>query len=195
MARPREFDVDTALNGAMDVFWEHGYESASLPLLLEGMALTRGSLYKAFSGKKTLFINVLERYEKEAVAPAVDLLNNRDIEGGIDRIDQVFKHVVDVVRNGDHRGCLLCSALVGPASEDDEIASIVHQLLGEMQHGFEAALEQSEHPAKSNKKIRRELADLLLTQYVGLRVLARSRAPLDVLERSTASLMRVLESR
>ena len=54
MARPREFDTDVALSGAMDVFWEHGYEGASLPDLLIGMHLTRGSLYKAFNGEKTL---------------------------------------------------------------------------------------------------------------------------------------------
>ena len=177
----------------MDVFWEYGYEGASLPLLLEGMALTRGSLYKAFTGKKALFINVLERYEKEAIVPAVGLLNNDDMEDGIDRIEQVFRHVVDVVRNGDYRGCLMCSALVGPASHDEEIARTVHQLLDEMQQGFDAALKQSGHPSRAKARSRRELADLLLTQYVGLRVLARSRAPLEILERSTASLMRTLK--
>ena len=195
MARPREFDIDTALNGAMDVFWEYGYEGASLPMLLEGMALTRGSLYKAFSGKKSLFMNILDRYEKEAVVPAVALLNNPDIENGIDRIDQLFKHVVEVVRNGDHRGCLLCSALVGPASEDEEIARTVHQLLGEMQRGFDSALKQSEHPAKTNKKSRRELADLLFDPICpACAYWPVPRAPLDVLERSTASLMRTLVS-
>ena len=63
MARPRVFDTDVALSGAMDVFWEHGYEGASRPYLLIGMHLTRGSLYKAFNDKKSLFLTVLNRYE------------------------------------------------------------------------------------------------------------------------------------
>ena len=45
------------------VFWQKGYEDASLPDLLEGMGLTRGSLYKAFKDKKSLFLKVLERYD------------------------------------------------------------------------------------------------------------------------------------
>ena len=64
MARPREFDIDTALARALDVFWEKGYGDASLPDLLEGMKLTRGSLYKAFADKETLYLRVLERYDE-----------------------------------------------------------------------------------------------------------------------------------
>ena len=66
MARPRVFDTDVALSGAMDVFWEHGYEGASQPYLLIGMHLTRGSLYKSFNDKKSLFLTVLNRYEDSA---------------------------------------------------------------------------------------------------------------------------------
>lgn len=43
----------------MQVFWTHGYEGAPLRDLLDGMGLTRGSLYKAFTDKKTLFPHVL----------------------------------------------------------------------------------------------------------------------------------------
>jgi TetR/AcrR family transcriptional repressor of nem operon len=66
MARPRVFDTDVALSGAMDVFWEHGYEGASRPYLLIGMHLTLGSLYKSFNDKKSLFLTVLNRYEDSA---------------------------------------------------------------------------------------------------------------------------------
>jgi TetR/AcrR family transcriptional repressor of nem operon len=48
MARPREFDIDEALERAMNVFWSKGYEGASLQDLLDAMNIARGSLYKAF---------------------------------------------------------------------------------------------------------------------------------------------------
>ncbi len=48
MARPREFNEETALDGAMDVFWEHGYEGVALLELREGMGIGRGSLYKGY---------------------------------------------------------------------------------------------------------------------------------------------------
>ena len=90
MARPREFDPDKALEQAMDVFWQHGYEGASLPDLLSGMGLTRGSLYKAFKDKRSLFLLVLNRYEQIAVAQAVALLGDDSIPDGADRIDALF---------------------------------------------------------------------------------------------------------
>ena len=85
MSRPRAFDTDAALNGAMDVFWAQGYENASLPDLLTGMGITRGSLYKAFTDKKSLFLLILERYEQAAVVPAVQLRKDPETTDGSDR--------------------------------------------------------------------------------------------------------------
>lgn len=125
MARPREFDVKDAVGGAMDAFWEHGYEGASLPDLLSGMGLTRG--------------------------------------------------------------CLACSAAAGPVSEDTDIADAVHRTLGKLRKGFEVALKASRSHARLDPPARRQMADMLTTQYVGMRVMARSQAPVAMLKRSVAS--------
>lgn len=188
MARPREFDPDHALEQAMNVFWQQGYEGASLPDLLAGMGLTRGSLYKAFKDKRSLFLLVLARYEQGAVAQAVDLLSADTIPDGTARIEALFGMVTDAVKSGDRRGCLLCSAAAGPSSYDTDIAAAVRQGLEQMHGGFAAALAAShipeaEHPA---------LADLLVTQYVGLRIMARSVDRLELLGRASAAITGLL---
>jgi len=194
LARPREFNEDVALNGAMDVFWTYGYEGASLPDLLRGMGLTRGSLYKAYKDKKSLFINILHRYDEVEVEKATNLLSDQNIEDGLNRIEKVFGAILNAVENDDHRGCLLCSAAAGPAYKDKEIAEAVHILLQRMKSGFETALqESSQHSTFSEKKLG-QLSDLLLTQYVGLRILSRSQATPDTLKRSISSLMILLKS-
>ncbi|NJM33970.1 MAG: hypothetical protein HC850_03830 [Rhodomicrobium sp.] len=58
MARPREFDTDEAIEKAMQVFWEKGH-GAALPDLLGGMEIARGSFYKAFSDKKSVYLMAL----------------------------------------------------------------------------------------------------------------------------------------
>lgn len=62
VGRPREFDVDVALREAMRVFWEKGYEGASLADLTEAMGITKTSMYAAFGNKEELFRKVLTLY-------------------------------------------------------------------------------------------------------------------------------------
>lgn len=61
--RPREFCCEQALDKAMQVFWEKGYEGATLPALTEAMGINRPSLYAAFGNKEELFRKVLDRYQ------------------------------------------------------------------------------------------------------------------------------------
>ena len=46
----------------MRVFWEHGYEGASLSCLTEAMGISTTSMYSAFGNKEELFRKALERY-------------------------------------------------------------------------------------------------------------------------------------
>ncbi|GAA3657191.1 TetR/AcrR family transcriptional regulator [Streptomyces fenghuangensis] len=62
IGRPRGFDADEALERAMLVFWEHGYEGASLARLTGAMGISTTSMYAAFGNKEELFRKALERY-------------------------------------------------------------------------------------------------------------------------------------
>ncbi len=60
--RPRGFDTDEVLERALLVFWEHGYEGASLAALTEAMGISTTSMYATFGNKEELFRKALERY-------------------------------------------------------------------------------------------------------------------------------------
>lgn len=60
--RPRGFDIDQALDQAVQVFWKHGYQDASLQDLTDAMGLSKPSLYAAFGDKEALYLKTLERY-------------------------------------------------------------------------------------------------------------------------------------
>lgn len=187
MARPRSFDTEQAVSKAMQVFWTHGYEGASLPDLLDGMGLTRGSLYKAFTDKKTLFLKVLDHYEGQAVQAGVTLLNDSTIPNGSDRIMTFFTNSYRAVTDGDRRGCLLCTAAAGPSMYDDEIAVVVSRGLEAIRDGIKAALNASPKHKEMSVEDRHALADMLTAQYMGLRTMARARIDTDTLRNAVRS--------
>jgi AcrR family transcriptional regulator len=92
--RPREFDVEDALAAALRVFWEKGYEGASLTDLTEAMEITRPSLYAAFGNKESLFKRALDLYETEKLAyvrraldaPTARAVAQRLLEGSIENV-------------------------------------------------------------------------------------------------------------
>ncbi|GFE49641.1 TetR family transcriptional regulator [Roseobacter cerasinus] len=194
MARPREFETKDAIRNAMGVFWEKGYQEASLPDLLEGMGLTRGSLYKAFKDKKTLFLLVLEHYEDEAVGAAQARLSDPAVEDGRDRILGLFAASAAAATKGDNRGCLLCTAAAGFEMSDPEIAAAVQRGLEGIRAGLETALRASPVHHAMDDAATRALANVLLIHYIGLRVLARSQLRLGAVEQSVQGVARLLEA-
>jgi AcrR family transcriptional regulator len=62
VGRPRAFDEETVLDRAIEVFWRHGYEGASLSALTAAMGINRPSLYATFGSKEQLFQRAFARY-------------------------------------------------------------------------------------------------------------------------------------
>ncbi|TDR93092.1 TetR/AcrR family transcriptional regulator [Enterovirga rhinocerotis] len=62
MGRPRSFDMDKALDEAMEVFWRHGYDGASIAELTKAMGIKPPSLYAAFGNKEGLLKAALDHY-------------------------------------------------------------------------------------------------------------------------------------
>jgi len=86
VARPREFDVDTALCAALNVFWKQGFEGASLTDLTKAMGITRPSLYAAFGNKETLFRKALDRYYEVSMGFVGAALAEPTLRGAIEKL-------------------------------------------------------------------------------------------------------------
>jgi TetR/AcrR family transcriptional repressor of nem operon len=87
---------------------------------------------------------------------------------------------VDAARRGDRRGCFLCNAAVDRAGDDAEAAEFVTVMLKRIEDAIAAAL--SDHPLYGkNPGERRRAAQRILADYLGMRVLARSGAPVAAL--------------
>lgn len=63
--RPLSFDRERALEQAMLVFWQYGYDTTSLNDLTSAMGITPPSLYGAFGDKEKLFLEAVQRYTEK----------------------------------------------------------------------------------------------------------------------------------
>ncbi|MFE4967580.1 TetR/AcrR family transcriptional regulator [Streptomyces sp. NPDC056660] len=119
--RPREFDVDEALDRALHVFWEHGYEGTSLSQLTQAMGISRPSLYAAFGGKADLFQRVIERYYEGDSAYTVAALQE---ESARDVVREYLHRNVDAITSPDHpHGCLVVQSALRCSAENVEVAA------------------------------------------------------------------------
>jgi AcrR family transcriptional regulator len=88
-----EFDTDAALDGAIAVFSEHGYEGSSAQMLVDAMGIGRQSLYAAFGDKWQLYCAAVRRYGMGECAAHFEAL--RSGARAIDGIGAMLRRVVE----------------------------------------------------------------------------------------------------
>ena len=167
MARVREFDTNRALEGAMEIFWRHGFKATNLPELLAAMGLTRGSFYKAFKDKESVYLKALDQYDKTVVKLALDMLENCKKPQASDCLTQIF-----MPSSNPERGCFICNAMVELAPDNPLVAAKANAMAERLKSGFVAVLER--HNVGRSPEHRSELGDVLLHLYFGRQAMGKS---------------------
>lgn len=115
--RPRGFDAEQALEKAMRVFWEKGYQGASLTDLTRAMGINRPSLYAAFGNKEELFRKVLDRYGRGPSSHMGEALEAPTARGVAEKI---LLGTVDLVSDPNNPpGCLGVNGILVGGSEEE----------------------------------------------------------------------------
>ena len=115
MARPKEFDPDQALDQAMQVFWEKGYQATSMQDLVDRMGINRGSLYDTFGNKEQLYQAAVDRYCAQQTAGVLDALAQPGSPREV--LAVFFAQAIERARSKQgKKGCMMTNASVEVAS-------------------------------------------------------------------------------
>jgi AcrR family transcriptional regulator len=133
MGRPREFDLENALDEAMEVFWRRGYEGATIAELTGAMGINPPSLYAAFGSKEGLLKAALDRYSQkrdECMAEILEAPTARDV------VEHGLLKLADLQTDpANPPGCLLVAGglACGPGSENVPFELAAHRAQTEEQ--------------------------------------------------------------
>lgn len=134
MPRPKSFDPDTVLTKAMGVFWEKGYDAASISDLTAAMGINRFSLYDTFGDKHTLYLKALESYERAVVEPILERIHSIQT---LSDLENHFMGMIDYQReHADAPCCMLQKAAISMPSSDQSTCDQVNSTRSRVHDAF-----------------------------------------------------------
>ncbi|HEX6533908.1 MAG TPA: TetR/AcrR family transcriptional regulator [Gemmatimonadaceae bacterium] len=190
MARPREFDEQQALDGALDVFWRCGYEGASLAQLLDATGLSKSSLYETFGDKRRLFLTAFDLYQERQLAQLEELLRTR--KPARRSIERFLRRVVH--RPSNPWGCMVCNEAVELGPHDPDIAKRIARHLERVEAVLTRVVERGQRDGSiGTRSTARALARFLVMSWNGLQVLVRAKSSQPLLDDALALALSALD--
>jgi len=190
--RPREFDESAVLDAVMELFWEQGFEAASLAEIVDAAGLNKSSLYNTFGSKEALFRRALDRY----ICGRQEMLDA--VTSGGQGIDDLLA-LVDMVRTETlsergRRGCLALNSAAELGFESDEVVVFAQRFRDNMREGIRRPLERAAGLGEIDGGLVDVYVDTTMSFMITVALSARSGAPEQELRHHLDSLSRLIDT-
>lgn len=160
--RPIGFDKDAALEAAMLLFWERGFEGASMADLTRAMGLSASSIYAAFGDKHSLFSHAVERYLQTRAQYATDALAQPTLDAVIRAL---FDNTVAfLIGMGHPPTCMSLAGAMGCSIE----AAPARDLMTAVRRDNEKAMKERLLQARKAGELSREINVDDYTRYLSM---------------------------
>jgi len=183
--RKREFDVDIALNAAMEVFWAKGYVGASLADLTDRMGINKPSMYSAFGNKEALFIKATKHYIASTMEQHLARLNEAEQPFDARLKNYMMSIVATQCESDTPKGCFLvhCQSELVSGDIPKEAAALLHEMDNVPKQIFVDLFTHDPEAIKHNLNVDAPAKALsLYTLLKGTASMARSGVPFSELE-------------
>jgi len=193
MARPREFDEDSAVDTALDTFWELGYRGTTVDDLDKAIGIGRSSFYAAFGDKRTLFLRALDRY---CGSSGQELLAALEVAEGLQAaLGAALNSILAADLEGrPGLGCFMVNSVAELARTDPDVRRRAQVTFD----AIETRLELAIRAAQARREIRTSLdaksaASSLMVFMQGLRLVAQASVPASTLRSAVVGALSVLD--
>ena len=193
MARTRQFDERQALQAAMLVFWEKGYDGTSINDLEQAMGLNRTSIYNAFGNKGALFERVMTCYKESVMADLFARLDSApNIREGIRRM---LNGALDIHFDEDNPGgCLVVLSVMESGQHDAQSIAGMQQTMQELK----SALQSRIGKAKKSGELSGDLdagatATTITTTMAGMMVMGKANMSKAALKKTVSQVVGLLD--
>jgi len=166
VGRQQEFDTGAVVRRARAVFWEHGYDGASVPALERATGVGRSSLYHAFGSKRGLFDAAVTSYLDEVVRPRLRPLRQTDVDptalaGYLAGLREALAAAPRTP------GCLLLNTATSPLGGDAAVAATVGAYRAELASALAAGVRAArpELDAAAARHLTATLTGLVLAAF------------------------------
>jgi AcrR family transcriptional regulator len=171
--RPSNFDHEEALEKALQVFWAHGYEGASMAELTEALGINKPSIYAAFGNKEELFHKALSKYLSGPLSYISEAMNQPTAR---ETVETFLTKSAELLTNPNNpRGCMIVQGALtcgqGSSTIQKELIAYRSDLETSFTKRFELAKAQGDLPPEVNTK---QLAKYIATIHQGMSVQATS---------------------
>jgi TetR/AcrR family transcriptional regulator, transcriptional repressor for nem operon len=181
MARPREFDEDTALEAATQLFWNNGYEATSMRDLADRTGMTTPSLYNAFGDKRAIYRLVLDRYIRQALEACSAIFGGEDPP--LRALERYFDALIEeALADALQKGCFVVNTALEVAPHDADFRDLVTNVFDQIEKYLRDCIVSGQSDGTIRTKLpAADLARLFLGTMLGIRVLARTSSERELL--------------
>jgi TetR/AcrR family transcriptional repressor of nem operon len=174
MARTKDFDENEVLAKAIQIFWHKGYNATSMQDLVDGLGISRSSLYDTYTDKHTLFVKALESYQNLGANNIQELINTPG--SAKETVKRLLKFVSNSLLGDDQqKGCFMVNTEVEVAPHDAEVNTLVCKNDFQMEEAFYIVIKKGQDSGEiKNKQDARALARFIFNAVKGMQVTAKS---------------------
>jgi TetR/AcrR family transcriptional repressor of nem operon len=170
MARTKDFDEQSVLQKAICLFWNKGYNGTSMQDLVEGLGISRSSLYDTFGDKHQLYLKALDAYQLQYGTQLCKLTG--ESASAKEAIRQILDLVItDLLADEQRKGCFIVNAGIELANHDQDVNKMICQTEQQLELAFAKVIRTGQEKGEIKKdKDAQALARFLNNTVKGMQV-------------------------